>query len=68
MICPLKFNSNTLDKDGTCAYYQNQCDQEYCRAWEPKSKYNTNTKRYDGDCRLFMLDRKLSGGINAHSY
>ena len=58
MLCPLK-SSSGLDK-------YRQCDKELCQAWEAKAKYNPETKEYEGDCRLFMLERKVSGLITTH--
>ena len=65
MICPLKFNVSDPNH-----YYKViwECEGKDCQAWEAKAKYNAETKEYEGDCRLFMLDRKVSGGVNTHAY
>ena len=59
MICPL------LSIADNC---QVACQREDCQAWEAKAKFNPKTKKYEGDCRLFMLERKISGGISTHPY
>jgi hypothetical protein len=56
------FNNHDLDARSW------NCKMEDCQAWEPKAQYNLDTKEYEGDCRLFMLERKISGGINTHAY
>ena len=63
MICPLKFNVN--DPNHYCKVIWG-CEGKDCQAWEPKAKYNPETKEYEGDCRLFMLERKISGLITTH--
>lgn len=45
MICPLKFNSNTIDADGNLQENQCQCEREDCELWE------ANT----GTCSLHTL-------------
>jgi len=65
MICPLKFNLLLQDWINREEW---NCEQSSCQAWEPQAKYNPKTKQYEGDCRLFMLDRKVSGGINTHPF
>ncbi len=63
MICPLKFNLDTTHQNQEVVWL---CEQSSCMAWEPKAKYNPGTKQYEGDCRAFMLDRKVSGLVNSH--
>ena len=69
MICPLKFtwirpfSKNPEEKNRWLS-----CEKEYCQAWDTNAKYNPENKDHEGDCRLFMLDRKISGGISTHSY
>jgi hypothetical protein len=60
MICPLK-TSTSLPK-------YRECDKENCQAWSSTAKYNPETKESEGDCRLFMLERKVSGGVSTHAY
>jgi len=50
MICPLKFNSNTLDKDGAVLKDQCQCEEKECALWEI----------YTGTCSL-CTDAYLKG-------
>lgn len=40
------------------------CEKSDCQAWEPQAKYNHETKEHEGDCRLCMIERKVSGGVN----
>jgi hypothetical protein len=63
MICPLKFSITGRNAPDLCW----SCEGELCQAWEPKAKYNKETKQYEGDCRLFMLDRKVSGLVSTHT-
>jgi len=58
--CPQKFNNPYLTPQNQ------QCESKDCQAWEAKAKYNPETKEYEGDCRLFMLERKISGLITTH--
>ena len=62
IYCPYKMNNPYLRP------VTRECEKEECRAWEPQAKFNPQTKKYEGDCRLCMIDRKISGGINAHPY
>ncbi len=34
MVCPLKFNSSTLDADGAFLVTACQCEREDCQLWE----------------------------------
>ena len=49
-ICPLKFNSTTLDKDGTALQNACLCDGEDCALWE----------EFTGTCAL-KTDAYLKG-------
>jgi hypothetical protein len=62
MYCPYKLSNPNLTPESW------ECEKAYCQAWESKSKFNPKTKEYEGDCRLCMIERKVFGGINTHSY
>ena len=62
MYCPYKMNNPYLGPKSL------ECERSYCQAWELQGKFNPKTKKYEGDCRLCMIDRKISGGINTHTY
>jgi hypothetical protein len=64
MKCPYQLTYIGKDKDGCDIPYFGNCLEHDCRAWEIKARFNYETKEYDGDCRAFMLDRKILGGIN----
>ncbi len=63
MICPYKFNLDTYNRSHQETW---MCEEVLCIAWEPRTRYNPETKLYEGDCRAFMLDRKVSGAVNTH--
>ncbi len=67
MKCPLLIDYTRVNgaTKRTEHHYSN-CIERYCKAWESEAKYNPETKQYEGDCRIFMLDRKVSGLISAH--
>lgn len=70
MKCPLRIDHTEIsgDHNEDVNYYYQECIRQNCTAWEANAKYNPETKTYEGDCRAFMLDRKITGGINAHPY
>ena len=68
MKCPYQLINIGKDKNGNDIPYFGDCLEHDCQAWEAKAKYNAETKEYEGDCRLFMLERKVSGGVNTHAY
>ena len=60
MYCPYKMNHPYLRPESW------GCEKAYCQAWEAKAKFNPETREYEGDCRLCMPERKVSGGVNVH--
>ena len=67
MKCPFyETGKKTPNKIGAGVF--RECIQTECQAWEVETRYNPTTKQYNGDCRLCMLERKISGGINTHAY
>ncbi|MBT9143817.1 MAG: hypothetical protein DDT32_02366 [Syntrophomonadaceae bacterium] len=45
MFCPYKFNTSTLDRDGSCKLNACQCEEEHCALWEPTT----------GSCAFFTF-------------
>jgi len=62
MYCPYKMNNPHLRPESW------ECEKSFCQAWKSKAGFNPGTKQYEGDCRLCMVERKISGGINTHPF
>jgi len=61
-VCPLKFNSNTLDKDGEHLKDTCRCEEEDCALWESHTgTCALLTEACILDFREILKDR---GGIN----
>lgn len=65
MYCPMKFNSNTLDKTGYTENESCQCEKEYCAFW------NENVERcaiLSINYSLISIKQSLEIGVNIGYY
>uniref|UniRef100_A0A6M3JNS0 Uncharacterized protein n=1 Tax=viral metagenome TaxID=1070528 RepID=A0A6M3JNS0_9ZZZZ len=66
MICPLKFNLPLQDWVNRGEW---NCELTNCQWWDSQSKFNPETKQFEGQCCILTLAQlKISGGINTHPF